>query len=1099
MRTISNTIYQNYHKHTYDSNVFTPDSATSIEDYAKRCVELGHTVLTSMEHGFQGRYYDVYDVAKNFCINYMKYPECQKCNCYDNKCPYYKNGLKFIFGTEAYWVKNRREKDRTNGHICIFAKNEQGRRQINSILSEANISGYYYKPRLDLELIMSLNPDDVFVTSACVAFWHYDDIEDIVLKFKNHFQDSFMLEVQYHNTDKQRQLNQKILSLSNKYNIDIIMGCDSHYIYPEQAQDREYILESKGIKYEDEIGWYMDYPDGNTAYQRFIEQGVLSDDEIKHAMENTNIFLTFDDIDFDKDIKIPPFNKNLTQQERNLLYAKLIAEKWKEEKVNIPDELHSKYEEEIKKEVKTVIETNMSDYFLWDYIIVKDALNNGGVITSSGRGSSSSFFTNSLLGFSSIDRISSPIKLYPERFMSKTRILETVSLPDLDLNCGNPEIFAQSQKKLMGEGHAYPMIAFGTYQAKSAWKMYAKANKISFDIANKVSDQIDQYERELKYANEEDKDLINIYDFVDEEFHNLVKESEKYQGITTDRKAHPCGYLLYDGDIREEIGLIMCKSESTKKETITTVIDGSVAEKYKFLKNDLLKVDVIMLIHKIYQRIGMKQHNIRDLAEITKNNTKVWDIYAKGLTVGVNQVEKDSTRKKVMRYKPQNISELTAFIAAIRPSFKSIYPIFERREKFEYGIPSFDKLIQTPEMPNSFILYQEQIMTTLMYAGFHADETYGLIKAISKKKPESIYKIKDKFINGFSNRIMEEDKVAPKTAQKMSEDVWHIIEDSSQYGFNAAHAYSYAFDSLYCAYLKSHYPLEFYEVLMEEYSKKGNKDKVIELKKEMQEGFGIEIGDIRFGLDNRGFRLDREHWKINQSILSLKYMNYKISDELYQLSKNNKYNNFYELLLDIKTKTTIQSNQLEILVKLNYFRDFGRAKRILAYIPYFNTIYDAKVINQGKFNKDIEQIIQKYSRRTKKQFRDLNNKQILLEIWEYLPNEDFNVIEKIQYELEYLGYANIIDNSIPSDCAIVINIDTNRWGTKFFSLYRPNNGDIETVKVYKNTFDANPINEFDMIRTIGLKIQNKRYKQNNQWVISDEKEKILNTYARVIV
>ncbi len=116
-----------------------------------------------------------------------------------------------------------------------------------------------------------------------------------------------------------------------------------------------------------------------------------------------------------------------------------------------------------------------------------------------------------------------------------------------------------------------------------------------------------------------------------------------------------------------------------------------------------------------------------------------------------------------------------------------------------------------------------------------------------------------------------------------------------------------------------------------------------------------------------------------------------------------------------------------------------------------------------------------------------------------IPDEDFTIIEKIQYELEYLGYANTTDNLIPTDCAIITKIDTNRWGTKFFTLYRPNNGDIEIVKVYKNTFETNPIEEFEMIRTINLKIQNKRYKRDGKWEISDEKEEILYSYAKVIL
>jgi DNA polymerase III alpha subunit len=256
---------QNYHKHTHESNIFTADSAVTIEDYAKRCIELGHKVLSSCEHGFQGKYYDVYDVAKKY-------------------------NLKFIFGTEAYWVKDRFSKDSTNGHITIFARNENGRKEINRILSDANIEGYYYKPRLDLELLLSLTPENVFLTSACIAFWKYEDIEDIVITLHNHFKQNFMLEVQYHLTKDQQIINQKILDLSQQYNIKIIMGCDSHYIYPQQKEDREAVLEARGIQYENEDGWFMDYPDEETAFNRFYQQGILTKEQIHEAMNNTDIF-----------------------------------------------------------------------------------------------------------------------------------------------------------------------------------------------------------------------------------------------------------------------------------------------------------------------------------------------------------------------------------------------------------------------------------------------------------------------------------------------------------------------------------------------------------------------------------------------------------------------------------------------------------------------------------------------------------------------------------------------------------------------------------------------------------------------------------------
>ena len=211
---------QNYHKHTCYS---MGDSAAMPEEYAKRAVELGHKVISSVEHGWQGYYHQTFELAKKY-------------------------GLKFVFGTEAYWVKNRFDKDRSNNHMIILAKNENGRRAINRILSDANETGYFYKPRVDLELILSLPANDVFITSACVGFWSYEDIDDIVLELHNYFKDNFMLEIQYHNTDKQKQLNLHIKQLSEQHNIQMIVGLDSHYILPEQSVERDDILAGRNIQ-----------------------------------------------------------------------------------------------------------------------------------------------------------------------------------------------------------------------------------------------------------------------------------------------------------------------------------------------------------------------------------------------------------------------------------------------------------------------------------------------------------------------------------------------------------------------------------------------------------------------------------------------------------------------------------------------------------------------------------------------------------------------------------------------------------------------------------------------------------------------------------
>jgi DNA polymerase III alpha subunit len=1083
---------QNYHKHDSYSNIYVPDSAAVQEDYAKRAVEVGHKVLSSVQHGWAGYYFETFELAKKY-------------------------DLKFIFGAEAYWVKDRHEKDRTNSHVILLAKNENGRRAINRIMSDANEDGYYFRPRVDMELLLSLPADDVMITTACIAFWHYEDIEDLLVQLHSHFKSNLFLEIQYHNTDPQINLNKRILALSEKYGIEMIVGMDSHYIYPEQSKERDYILAAKNVHYDDEQGWYMDYPDDDTTMQRFLTQGVFTKEQIQKAMDNTDLLLEFDDYTvlpngepnpiFSKDIKLPTLYDGkheidgkllpkLTQEERNKEYSKLITRLFKEYMEGVPPEQYDEYFEGIKTEVQVIKDTNMSDYFLIDYYMVKRAIEMGGVLTNSGRGSSVGYFTNTLLGFSKVDRFQSPIKLYPERFISKSRILETKSLPDIDLNWGTPDIAAEAQEQILGKDHAYPMIAFGTCKKKSAFKLYARAQNMDFDLANTISAQIEKYDEALKYADDDEKDDINIYDYVDEQYHSYIDASKKYQGIIMDKKKAPCAYLLYSGSIREEIGLIKCKSETTKKEYMTAVIDGAIAENYKFLKNDILKVDVVLLVDMIYKRIGIKPHTVNELMELVKNDPLVWGIYANGYTMGVNQVEKASTTRKSMKYQPKNVSELSAFIAAIRPAFKSMYSKLENREDFSYDIPAFDKILQTEELPQSFILYQEQTMNTLNYAGFPIDECYGIIKAIAKKHPEKVRPLKERFINGFRDRIMEEGTPKEK-AEEDAARVWQIISDSCGYGFNSAHAYCMALDSLYNAYLKAHYPYEFYEVLLQTYSDKGKKDKVAELKQEMSRAFGIMEGEYRFGLDNRKFVADPENHTIYPSLLSIKGLSQGCANDLYSLGKK-QYDSFYELWKDLKKKKNLNSGKINTLIEIGYFDDFGSIGKIKRFVEILDRLYGRSQFSKADPSMEFIKYIKKHSEETEKQYRKFDYDSALHEIWYDLDDVDIPLGERLKYELDNIGYVKTCMLDMSPDYAFVQEYECKYKNPKL-TLYRLCDGTTEIVKVRRKKYDEAPIYVGDIIKTMECSEEGRWSKDSNgDWQQSQhDKESILKKWSFV--
>lgn len=1074
------------------TNVRVPDSVVTNEEYAIRAKELGHGIISTMEHGWQGRYIEGYELAQKY-------------------------GLKFLFGTEAYWVKDRKEPDNSNCHIGIYAMNENGRQAINDILSEAALTGFYGRPRIDLPLIFSLPADDVIVTSACVAFWKYEEVDKYVEQMHQYFGKNFYLEVQYHNTELQRQINRHILELSESLHIPLIMGCDSHYISEDLSWERTDFLRSKGIEYPDEEGWYMDYPDGNTAYKRFSDQCVLSHEQIMEAINNTNVFLEVEEYDcpiFNHEVKLPTIYPEFTQEQRDEIFTKLIWSLWEEQKQDIPVEKWAHYISEIKAEIDTVVTTHTADYFLIDYEIVKEGKKNGGQLTPTGRGSSVSFYINKLLGFTKVDRIAAKVKMYPERFMSATRILQSKSLPDIDMNVSEPEPFWEAQKKVVGSVHADQMIAYGKMQPSASWKMYAKAAGVDFELSNEVSKQIQKWQKALAHADEEEKDEIDIFDFIHPQYHEIYKKSEQYRGIVASWSPHPCASLVYSGNIRKEIGLTYIKPQGGKEGMVCCVMDGKWAEEYKFLKNDWLTVKVVKLMYKVYQRIGMEIPSVEQLLDMCAKDTKAWDIYKHKCTLGINQVEQPGTASRVGVYAPTNISELCAFVAAIRPGFKSMYKTFESRKPFSYNIPSFDALIQTEEMPNSFVLYQEMSMAALNYAGIPMTECYTVIKNISKKRVEKVLAYKDTFIEGFAKKIISDENKTPEEANKLSHDVWKILEDSSRYSFNASHSYCVSLDGLYCAWAKAHYPLEFYESFMQILEQKSDKDRMKAAQLEAEQYFGITFPAFKFGQDNTHIALDEKSHSITNSLKSIKGFNQTTSEALFDCAQY-PWGYFTGILMWLKTERRITPTKIEPLVKIGYFSQFGNIPTLLHILEAFDFLKQgaAKQISKEKLEDNIiEPTIQRMCSDKKKDGtpgksyiiysgkESLEHIAIMGELLKAIEDDikamnlpDISYKQKIKYQQEVLRFIDLTTNDKNDMRKLIITgeMPLKNRATGVIWAYLVDTKSIATGKtcaltVEKEIFERKPLKETDIISADDVYKTKKGYWYLGEYQILDD-------------
>lgn len=1118
---------ENYHKHTTWSDLVQIDSATSIPEFFQISDKYGCKLYFSGEHGYPGEWLHCYDLCKQ--TQTEKYRK--KINI---------NGtLKFRYSAEVYWVKDRlaehteeyvtkngEKKTRTvrdsaNCHMVLVARTYNAIRKLNYIISCAHDDGFYFKPRIDLNLLFTLTPEDVYVTSACVAGWKYKDAEDIWLKIWKHFGDSFFLEYQTHNTDTQKILNEKIYNLSQKYGIQTIIGLDTHYISDEDCKKRNDLLKRKGIHYDDEDGWYMDFPNGREVFKRMMEQQVLPEGEVIYSMMNTHVFVNgCEEFEYDTEFKIPILNeyKNLTYEQRCEELKKILDYEY-----SLEDDEHKSEERKkaVEYEFGEYCGGGCADYPIDNYKLVKLAVNKyGGQLTTTSRGSAASYYTNKLLHFTTMDRFEAEVPIFPERFITKDRILASHQMPDLDLNCSDQEPFVKAARELFGEHGCYPLLAVGKLGEKSGFKLYADIQGLEPSLANDITSEIDKYNEALKNVeDEEDKKNIKIEDYITNENHlKIFYDSKPYQGIIEQAKVHACGFALFNGnirqpdvigygDIRYEIGLIRCHSESTGRSTIVANVEGGLLDLYGYVKDDFLIVDVVGIIYKLYHSIGDSVPTVSMLRKMVTGDKPTWDLYANGITCCLNQCEKIGTTKKAMQYKPQNIKELAAFIAGIRPGFKSHINQFLAREPYSSGEAAIDDLLKDSFR---FMLYQESVMLVYSYLGIPMKESYDTIKKISKKKlvGEALQHVEDNLRDHWLKNIGNLDNFDP---------VYKVIKDSQRYAFNSPHALAMANDSLYEAWMKAHHTSKFYEVTLNHYQNKGDKNKVAELEHEAMKYYGYKIGSYGYGQDNTKFTIDDDKKIIYPSLSSVKGIGEKAVADIYEIYKSG-LNDFMDIYLSIKG-TKVNGTVFRNLIKIGYFKQFGSVKKLLAIVDIIDswrtsssnkkTISKASISSLGLDNIDINKYATDVSEKTGK----VSDKQYKITDWNGLvkaiiskvPDDEFPLKEIIKFQQEILGYIEYSNPDISNRIVVVTKLNTD-WSPRF-EAFCLNNRQVSEMKIHKkrNPKDKKvkvswadlPLSEGDIIYMKECKKEPKRRKNIfGEWEeVPDSYDWWLNDYS----
>ena len=673
-----------------------------------------------------------------------------------------------------------------------------------------------------------------------------------------------------------------------------------------------------------------------------------------------------------------------------------------------------------------------------------------------------------------INRLRSPVTMYPERFISADKL--KAGSPDIDSNITNVEAFEQAGKEMFGEYGCLPLIAYGKTKTSSAFKMLAKARGLDFETSNAVSKQIQSYELTKKHEienNSDDPDFdvdehVNIEDFVDSKYLELIEDSKQYQNIIVSVACHPCAHVTYHHDLRYAIGTVKLKDK------ICLYMDGIRADAVGYVKSDLLRVDVVKMIYDTFEAAGLPVMPVDELLRRIEGDKNVWDLYAKGYTQCLNQTERPASTQKVMRFKPQNISELAYFIAGIRPGFKSNIETFINRQRFNYGIPALDKLLklegacgETGE--SSYLIYDENILRCLRFAGIPGPEAYKAIKSIKKKRRNDVIAVKEKFKEGFVKYLVESEHVNEKLADDTTERAWKVIEDSANYIFCGSHSFCMACDSAYGAYLKAYHPFEFYTTILKLYTEKGNKEKVALIIDEMYRYKNIRMVAGRFGDDNRDWLCNKEQNTISQALSSIKFISKTAANELYHLGQKH-FDTFTDVLRAIQLESHVDERQVKILITIGYFSAFGKTQKLLNILNEFNN---------GK-------------NRVKKETKSYTQR--LEALREFEQNEedvDIPIRERLMCENENVGLCLSKDNENP--IFFVSEVD-DKYGVKV-TAYNSETGRSGLIRVSKGLYSRKPIQKNDALEILRWERRHRySYKDGKRIQIGEETDVWLEDY-----
>lgn len=569
-----------------------------------------------------------------------------------------------------------------------------------------------------------------------------------------------------------------------------------------------------------------------------------------------------------------------------------------------------------------------------------------------------------------------------------------------------------------------------------------------------------------------------IENYLQENHPELLSYATLLMGVIVSIGYHPAGTLVAPHSVTGKLGTYVPRANGRP----VAQVDMVQLEDLGYVKLDILGLDNLEVIYNTSKMAGIPMPT-PDTLDIY--DTKVWNsmrestamIFQWESTTAHSYFKRLFSEETLKRIKEQNpninyMDLLSIGNAAIRPAGDSYRDELAKGIVLDHGHKALNTLLSNT---NGYCVYQEQIIEFLhKFCMFDLGKADIVRRAFTSGKDTSVFM--PQIEEGFITTMKNEYNMDKNDALIILDNFMKVIIDASNYLFSINHSEPYSYTGYASAYLRYYYPLEFLTASFETF--KDDFDKTSEIYEYMTDHTDIKMQPIKFRYSRAAYNFDRETNTIYKGMQSIKYLNEAISEQLYELRKN-KYDSFIDLLVDVTENTSVNTRQLEILIRLDYFSEFGNSGKLLAVFEEFKdgkhkykkTYVDATKEKRIKVLKEVEKTIT-YKHRT--------------------------VADIISDEMEYIGHISIVDDRFSPDVAIITQFNTNRWGTGFATLYRLNDGSSEEVKIIKSTLRQNPVKQGDMIQTIELNEKFKNRKGGDgKWYQTDELENILSVYRLV--